>query len=54
MIKIFAHLFAKNPPSILLVLGGIGFLLQISGAAWLLLAGVGLQVAWMGFRFRVF
>lgn len=51
MIQLIGHLIAKNPPSILLLLGGVGVLLQISGAGLLLALGVGLQLVWLGFRF---
>lgn len=51
MIQLFGHLIAKNPPSILLLLGGAGVLLQIAGAGLLLVLGVILQLAWLGFRF---
>lgn len=54
MISLFTKIIANNPPSILLAIGGIGFLLQISGSGWLIALGAVLQFAWMGFRFRVF
>lgn len=47
MIKIIAKIFASNPPSILLTIGGIGFLLGISGAGILLGLGFLLQVGWL-------
>lgn len=47
MIHTFAHIVAKSPPAIAMLLGGIGLLGGIAGAGWLLLIGVGLQVAWL-------
>jgi len=47
MIRIFAKIIAKNPPSILLAIGGIGWLLGVSGAGWLLTAGIALQILWL-------
>jgi len=47
MIQVIAHLFARNPPSILLALGGIGVLLGIQGAGLLLGLGFLLQVGWL-------
>jgi hypothetical protein len=38
---------AKNPPTILLALGGLGFLGGVSGAGLLLFLGVVLQLAWL-------
>jgi hypothetical protein len=47
VLPIVAQIIAKNPPSILLAFGGIGFLLGIAGAGLLLVAGIFLQVAWL-------
>jgi len=41
------YIIAKNPPSILLAFGGIGWLLGIAGAGMLLFLGVLLQVGWL-------
>jgi len=45
------EVFANNPPSILLALGGVGWLLGISGAGMLLFLGVLLQAGWLYFRY---
>lgn len=47
MIQTVVHIFARNPPSILLALGGVGYLLGIAGASFLLLLGFLLQVGWL-------
>ena len=47
MIQTVVHIIAKNPHSILLALGGVGFLLGISGAGVLLFLGVLLQIGWL-------
>lgn len=47
MIQIIAKIFASNPPSILLALGGIGVLIGVSGAGLLLGLGFLLQVGWL-------
>jgi len=44
---IFAKIIAKNPPSILLAIGGIGWLMGITGAGVLLSFGVLLQLVWL-------
>jgi hypothetical protein len=41
------QIFASNPPSILMALGGIGILLGFAVAWVLLVLGVGLQVLWL-------
>ena len=48
---IFAKIIANNPASILLTLGGIGWLAGISGAGVLLFCGFLLQVGWLIPRF---
>ncbi len=45
--NILVKVIAKNPPSILLVLGGIGLLTGISGAGILLALGFGLQLIYL-------
>jgi hypothetical protein len=45
--ELIVKVIAKNPPSILLALGGLGLLLGIAGAGILLGLGVFLQVAWL-------
>ena len=47
MISVLTKIIAKNPPSILLAIGGIGYLLGMSGAGILLAVGVLLQVGWL-------
>lgn len=47
MISPIVKIFANNPASILLTIGGIGWLAGISGAGILLLLGVILQGAWL-------
>ena len=47
MLNIITKIIAKNPPSILLALGGIGFLIGVSGAGILLFLGVLLQLAYL-------
>lgn len=41
------QIIARNPPSILLALGGMGYLLGIAGAGLLLILGVFLQIGWL-------
>jgi len=52
MMSVITQIIAKNPPSILLAIGGIGYLLGIAGAGILLIAGVLLQIGWLA-RFFV-
>jgi len=47
MVNVLLHIFAKNPPSILLAFGGIGYLLGLTGAGIILGLGVFLQVLWL-------
>ena len=46
-VAILTKIIAKNPPSILLAIGGIGFLLGIQGAGLLLGLGFLLQLGWL-------
>ncbi len=48
----FVKIIAKNPPSILLAFGGLGYLLGVAGAGALLVAGILLQIGWLA-RFFV-
>ena len=47
MYNIIARIYAKNPPSILLTIGGLGWLAGISGSGVLLFIGVILQFGWL-------
>ena len=47
MINTMVSVVARSPPAIAITLGGVGMLLGIAGAGWLVLAGVGLQIAWL-------
>ena len=56
-LDVIFEIFASNPPTILLALGGIGWLLCGFGNsyfcewwAWLLWAGIILQVIWLGVK----
>ncbi|MFP4523675.1 MAG: hypothetical protein ACLFNM_03980 [Candidatus Woesearchaeota archaeon] len=40
----------KNPPSILIAFGCIGWIFAITGFGWMLALGSGLQVAWLTLR----
>lgn len=50
--NVIAQIIAKNPPSIFIALGGIGWLAGVNGAGILLFAGFVLQILWLFFRFR--
>ncbi|MBU1252541.1 MAG: hypothetical protein KJ905_03795 [Nanoarchaeota archaeon] len=41
------HIFAKSPPAIAIAIGGVGMILGVAGMGWLVVAGIGLQVAWL-------
>jgi len=43
-------IIAKNPPSILLALGGLGYLAKVDGSGLLLALGVLLNLAWLGVK----
>ncbi len=45
--KTTVKIIAKNPPTILLALGSVGFLGGIAGSGLLLSLGVILQLAWL-------
>lgn len=47
MINTFVKIIARSPPAIAIALGGVGMLLGIAGAGWLIAAGIGLQLAWL-------
>ena len=47
MAAIIAKIFAKNHPSILLALGGIGWMASIEGSGMLLALGMLLQFGWL-------
>jgi hypothetical protein len=59
-LKVVMKFIAKNPPSILILLGGLGWLLQglgigiFVGYAWFVVVGVILQLIWMALRYNVF
>ena len=56
-LKVVAKFFAKNPPSILILLGGIGWLLQslglgnFTGYSLFIALGVVLQFIWIAARY---
>ena len=50
-LPIIAKIVAKNPVSILLTIGGIGYVSGVAGSGLLLLLGVALQFAWLAPRF---
>jgi hypothetical protein len=52
MMNVIANVIAKNPPSILIVLGVFLSLLQNSLGVPLITAGIGLNVLWLVLRFR--
>jgi len=45
--EVITHIIARNPPLILWTIGGIEYLLGISGAGILLIARILLQVGWL-------
>jgi len=45
--KTAINIIARNPPSILLALGGAGHLLQMDGSGILLGLGAFLQIGWL-------
>jgi len=47
MVKTLVQIIAKSPPAIAIALGGVGVLLGISGAGWLVAVGAILQLAWL-------
>jgi len=51
MLNIFAKIIAKNPPTILIVLGVFLALLQNGLGVPLIIAGIGLNVLWLIPRF---
>ncbi len=51
MFTSFVKIIASNPPSIAIALGGIGLLAEVSGAGWLLFAGVIMQFGWLAVLF---
>ena len=58
-LKVIMKFMAKNPPSILILLGGLGWLLEglglgnFSGYAWFIILGVILQLIWMAMRYGI-
>jgi hypothetical protein len=47
MIGVIAKILAKNPPSILIVLGAVLHLLQDAVGIWMIIAGILLDVLWL-------
>ncbi|MGD9276486.1 MAG: hypothetical protein PVJ67_04915 [Candidatus Pacearchaeota archaeon] len=47
VVNTMVSVVAKSPPAIAIALGGVGMLLGIAGAGWLVLVGAGLQLAWL-------
>jgi hypothetical protein len=45
--NIITRIYAKNPVTILITLGGLGWMASIKGAGTLLFIGVLLQLAWL-------
>lgn len=58
-LKVIMKFVAKNPPSILILLGGLGWFLQslgvgqFNGYIWFVIVGVLLQTLWLGFRYHI-
>lgn len=59
-LKILMRFVAKNPPSILMLIGGLGWLLQgigigeFPGYQYFIVIGVILQLVWMGAKYKLF
>lgn len=47
MIAPIVNIIAKNPPSILLAIGGLGYLFGMASAGIILVAGIILQIGWL-------
>jgi len=47
MVNVFAQIVAKYPSSILVTLGGIGWLAGINGSGVILFSGIFLHVIWL-------
>ena len=45
--QILARIYARNPPTIAITIGGLGMLLGISIAGIIFLVGVGMQILWI-------
>ena len=47
MLTVLAKILAKNPPSILIVLGTVLYLMQNGIGVWMIAAGILLNVLWI-------